>query len=429
MLSLTIGIVIGFRTVPEFVAVPFILLSIACIYFAFQNEVSTVLSILPYLIYTEMFIRSYVHALPYLSMQYLFIAVFGILFLQNGVNAKFHSKSAMWLVLFTLVEIVNSTRAADQNIGRSLVINTISLTVVVIWACSNVIKPIIANKCLTHIKYASIYLCGMILARYLMGDIVYSGVSSSEATNGLAPVQISGYLGFSSAIFFLSIMNDQKRLFKLILNIAFFGLTSIIMILSFSRGGLYFLAVIMFLYFYYNRTQVRSYFIFLLLIPCGLLIYYYVTSTTNGLIEERYAEEGSSGRSDLIVAGWRLFISQPLAGVGTGNFNEEIKSNQFYNRESGAHNEFVRVMAEDGIIGLISYFGFFAILFFEIIKRRKIQREYAIYFLIFFCMIVVHNGLKISLQPILLMLAIATPSLITVKKKNVPVRVNPAVTN
>jgi len=202
------------------------------------------------------------------------------------------------------------------------------------------------------------------------------------------------------------------------------------MLLSFSRGGLYFIGVIMVLYFFFNRTRVKSYFLLLILIPVVILVYFYVTSATNGLIVHRYEQEGSSGRDQLVKAGWNLFISQPLAGVGTGNFNQEIKGENLYGVEAGAHNEFMRAAAEHGVLGIISYWGFFVFLFFEILGRRKIQKEFAIYFLVFFCMICVHNGLKISLQPLLLMVAIATPSLVRVRKKsNVPITRNQVVCN
>jgi O-antigen ligase len=103
--------------------------------------------------------------------------------------------------------------------------------------------------------------------------------------------------------------------------------------------------------------------------------------------------------------------------VGTGNFNDEIVQTDLFDMESGAHNEFIRVMAEDGVLGIMTYGFFYVLLFIEIIRRKGFRREYALYFLIFFCLICVHNGLKISLQPLLLMLAVATPNLSPAKKK------------
>ena len=50
-------------------------------------------------------------------------------------------------------------------------------------------------------------------------------------------------------------------------------------------------------------------------------------------------------------------------------------------------------------------------------QRNKVQREFALYFLALFCLIIIHNGLKISVQPYLILLAVATHSIQTVKRK------------
>ena len=173
----------------------------------------------------------------------------------------------------------------------------------------------------------------------------------------------------------------------------------------------------MFVYLLMNRSKIKSYFLFLMLVPVGFIIYSYVTEKTNGMIVQRYEQNGSSGRNLLIMAGWTLFKSQPLAGIGTGNFNSVVAEMGLYGVSSGAHNEFIRVAAEDGVLGFLTYGLFYIVLFYEILRRDKIAREYAIYFLMFFCLICVHNALKISLQPLILLLAVGTHSTYAVKKK------------
>lgn len=420
IIAIVIGILVGNRTVPEFVAVPYLMLAVACAYLALQNQPVKMLCILPYLIFTEIFVRAYVLVIPYLFMPYLYILLFSVLMLRNGANVKLHSRSFILFFLYFLIEFINYTRADNSDIARGLLMFTFSLTVMLMWGSFNVITPGNLNQILKHIKYASIYLCGIVLARYLRGDIEFSGVSSSESTNGLAPVQISGYLGFSCTIFFFTIISGVESK-KIMLNIVLLTVSAVIMLLSFSRGGLYFLAIMMVLYFIFNWSDVKSYFVFLLIIPLSLLIYNYVYEKTEGLLIERYQEEGSSGRDELVKAGIAIFLQEPLAGVGLGNFNEEVKKRGLYTQEAGAHNEFIRVGAEDGLLGIITFWGFFASLFFEIMGRSKIQKEYGLYFLVFFCLICVHNGLKIAIQPFILLLAIATPTLKSIRiKKHAP---------
>ncbi len=413
IVGLLIGLNRGFGII---IGIGEVIAGLVCFYYALQNNVTKVFTIFPYLIYSEIYVRAYVRIVPYLFLPYLIIAVFLVLFLKKGTLLKFHSRGFFLMVLFTIIEIADMFRSDDADTARFYVISTIELTVVILYASFNFLPAKVINTFFKHLKIASIYLAGIVLAAHLTGHIYYGTTSNSNSTNGLAPVQISGYLGFSCILFFFSVMDEAERK-EIIINIILLSLTTILMILSFSRGGLYFLGIIMILYYFFNRTKKSSYFSFIILVPLAIFIYWYVSNITHGAIQERYAEPGASGRDVLIEIGFKLFNSNPLAGVGTGNFNTEILKEGLYDQESGAHNEFVRVAAEHGILGIITYWGFYIVLFFEILGRTKFKREYAIYFIVFFCLVIVHNGLKIAIQPFIMLLAVATPSLIKVKNK------------
>lgn len=415
LLFLFIGMMVGNRVLPDLVGIFYLIAALSIIYFALDNKVVKVLTVFPFLIYSEMFVRAYVTWIPYLFMPYLFLIVFSILIANRGSFLKVHNRYFILMFIFLLVELINSFRTNFPDNTRALLINSTVIAMVALWGSSNVIAPDLANKILNSLKLAGIYLCGIILMRYLKGSIEFQAYSGSEGTNGLAPVQTSGYLGFTASIFFFSIMNGGKEKKNLVINILALVLSAVFMLLSFSRGGIYFLAIMMALYISFNYHNFKKYFLLLLLLPIGLTAYNFVVAETNGLIKERYNQEGTSGRADLIRAAYRLFLDHPLTGVGVGNFNEEIRTSKLYDESSGVHNEFARVAAEDGILGLIFYWGFFMALFINILYRRAVQREYAIYFFVFFCLIIVHNGLKISLQPFLLLLAIATPSFKKIK--------------
>lgn len=203
------------------------------------------------------------------------------------------------------------------------------------------------------------------------------------------------------------------------MNIGVLAVVATVMVLTFSRGGLYFLGAIVCLFFYYNRDKLANYARFLMVIPIGLFIYSYVVTQTGGKILARYQEEGTSNRDVLVNIGFTIFSEHLLFGVGTGNYNTTIVKEKLYPEESGAHNEYVRAAAEHGIIGIFFYWGFYIFLFLEILKRKKPEKQYAMYFFVLFCLIIVHNGLKISIQPILIMLVIATPTLLYRAPKNV----------
>jgi O-antigen ligase len=154
-----------------------------------------------------------------------------------------------------------------------------------------------------------------------------------------------------------------------------------------------------------------------LLIPVGFAIYLYILGATNGMLAERYKEPGYSGRDRLAQASIHLFLEHPIIGVGTSNFNALIAEEKLYNFTSGAHNEITRAMAEHGILGILFFWGFFAVLTIEILKRSKLQRDFAIYFLLFFVLTIVHNGLKTGLQSFILLLAVALPTVANTSRK------------
>ena len=406
----------------NFVGVVYVMVSIACLYFASQGDIETAFCILAYLVFAERYIKNKVTAIPFLFMQYLITAVVVVMLLrQKKGTAKIHSRAFISLILFTVIEILDSTRSHDAIYARSLYVNTISIAAVATWGSFNFLTPNMMNRILNHAKLASVFLCGIILARQLFGhEISYTLTSMSESLNGLSAVQMSGYLSVAASLFFFSLM-DEKEKKQFWLNLFILIVIAILMILSFSRGGIYFLGIIMAVFFFFNRSKVKSYLILLLFIPIGFGVLSFVTKTTNGLVEKRFGEEGNSGRSDLVQAAIELFMQNPLVGVGTGNYGVAAQANDLYGGDSGVHNEFARSAAEHGILGVITYWGFFITLLFEVLARGKVQREYALYFLILFCLITVHNGLKISVQPYLLALVVATPTLVNVIKKKVHV--------
>lgn len=416
-IALALGLYIGVGGIPEFVrGIIYLVFSIYCLMLAAQNNVFKFFSALPYLTFSEIIIRANDTKLPNLFSEYVLIGCFALMMINRGTKLQLYSRSFIFIFLFLLVELFDCFRTKEADFARLAVVNTTLLFLISFWSATNIISIKTLNTFLLNLKLASVFLTGNILAAHLFGHISYTTVSNSESTNSLAPVQVSAYLGLGTILFFLSIVNplEKKQLF---LNIVLFTLSCTIMLLSFSRGGLYFVAAIAALYFLFNRKELGNYFIFLMLLPIGFLIYYYVDSTTNGLIVERYQQAGASGRDKLVMVGLEIFRTDPFGGIGTGNFSKEIVTRHLYEVESGAHNDFIRAAAEHGILGIFTYWMFYIYVFVELMMQKGVVRQYALYFFVLFCLILVHNGLKISLQHTLLVFIICKPALGNKKPK------------
>ncbi|MGN6617865.1 MAG: O-antigen ligase family protein [Ilyomonas sp.] len=414
--AFVIGLIAGFNIIPSSLfALISVVAGLMCIKYAFENNLYGVFTVLPYLVYNEIYARRYITVLPYLYVQYILIIVFVVLLITQKRSIGRHSGIFILMVIYSLLEILDSSRTNDPTYAKMLITNTVCITAIIGWGSFNYLPSKLINHLFNHIKIAGIYLTAIVFVAHLRGNINYGLTSNFGSSNGLAPVQLSAYLGFVCILFFWEIMNYAKG-FKLVLNLGLFAFSAIIMVLTFSRGGLYFVGISIVLYLLFNRSKARSYYLLFLLIPVAIFVADYVISVTGGMIEQRYREEGSSGRDRLIESGLTLFLNSLVTGVGTANFNTAIIENELYEVQSGAHNEFIRAAAEHGLLGICTFIAFFGFLFLQILQRRSIEREYAIYFFIFFCLVTIHNGLKISLQPLVMMLVVATPSVVKIKR-------------
>lgn len=418
IIAFLIGTLVGFKALPgPVVGIVYLILAGVCIFHCLRGDVSAFFTLLPYVVYTEVFVRGFVRWVPYLTLQYSYIVCFLILMIKGVRLKKSHSFAFYLLIMYSFLEVANNLYPDKPDVVRAIMFNSFALLMPVVWASYNVLKPVLINKLLNNIKVASIYLSGVVFVAHFTGKIDYGLYSNSDSSNGLAPVQLSGYLGLGCILFFLSIMNPEELKNRL-MNIVVLALAATVMILTFSRGGLYFLGAVIAMFLFYNRDKMASYARLLIFIPIGLFIYFYVVNTTGGKIVDRYEQEGTSNRNVLVAVGFTLFERHMLFGVGTGNYNTAIIKEKLFYEESGAHNEYVRAAAEHGIFGILFYWGFYIFLLLEILHRRQPQKQYAMYFFVLFCLIIVHNGLKIAIQPLLLMLAVGTPSLMSMNQRN-----------
>lgn len=418
IIAISIGFLIGLRFLGSTLGILYGMGGMVCIFFAFRNDIKRVFTVLPYLVYTEMFMRTGTGGtyVPYLFMQYLMIGVFFVMMLNKKGEIKIHSRCALPILLYAAIEFLDMIRAEDITYARSMVTNSVLLVFVSLWASANPLSKSQTGHVLKHLTLASIYLCGNILVAHFTHQISYSLVSSSESTNQMAPVQVSGFLGVGSSLLFIYLMNESNKQ-RFIFHLLMFVVSVTLMVLSFSRGGIYFLSAVIALFILFNWRQVQRFAILLLLLPIGYIIYYYVTNATDGVIEARYSSEGTTTRQDLIMAGFKIFVDEPLAGVGTGNFGKEITQRDLFSVESGAHNEFVRAAAEHGIMGILFYWGYYIIIGIETLSRKKQERDMSIYLLVLYFLIIVHNGFKTAVQPYLIAIVIAMPTMVPAKKK------------
>jgi Lipid A core - O-antigen ligase and related enzymes len=81
------------------------------------------------------------------------------------------------------------------------------------------------------------------------------------------------------------------------------------------------------------------------------------------------------GRFRIWIAGVHAFIQKPLAGYGTGGFKGAVAP---FGIDQVAHNSYLSVLVEEGLVGFVLYMSMFLAVFVAIAQLRSLERRYAL---------------------------------------------------
>jgi O-antigen ligase len=81
-------------------------------------------------------------------------------------------------------------------------------------------------------------------------------------------------------------------------------------------------------------------------------------------------------RAALMLAGVRLFLENPLVGVGPGGFAEELERvgvlvPELWDLQPTPHNAYIQAAAETGLIGLAAFVVFLAVIFRRLLALAR----------------------------------------------------------
>jgi O-antigen ligase len=177
-------------------------------------------------------------------------------------------------------------------------------------------------------------------------------------------------------------MREKKLILRLLSGWAIFVIL-VTIYYTFSRGGFLALLVVGFLVF--ARQSSRPYAGILLLGILFFLAFQYLPAQYTQRVTSLFQlvpgsnvsakkDVSLQGRASANIIGWVMFTDHPVLGVGVGNYNSNFG---FYARRLGltheagsAHNLYLEIAAERGILGLLS---FIAIIYstFSVLQRTK----------------------------------------------------------
>lgn len=187
------------------------------------------------------------------------------------------------------------------------------------------------------------------------------------------------YVFYNTLFFTYFLTNLRKWPNKLGFILALF--TSV---LTFSRGGILALVLLLVLYMLLNNPlkQWKLLSAFAAFLAAVLVIAdSFLNINILQLMQSRlsdFSADGGSGRFELWSYAWEYFLNHPIKGIGAGNI---LEYNTFFHGEPlYAHNTFLHILSESGLIGFLLYMLFLLLVFKKVMTKGLYQKKPYLFF-------------------------------------------------
>lgn len=150
-------------------------------------------------------------------------------------------------------------------------------------------------------------------------------------------------------------------------------------LLTFSRGGILALLLVMLLYILMINI-VNKIKIIISLVTFSFIVICIVNIITTGQIEQiissriqDFANDNGSGRLELWTQAFQYFRDSPYIGIGAFNFSDYYAYS--YNKKLYVHNTLLEILSESGIFGFLSYVAFLILFLVTIVTKRLHNKQ------------------------------------------------------
>lgn len=332
-----------------------------------KNKNQEVLYVSAYLVGAEVFLRATNGGLNYEFGKYSIVLfmILGIYF--SGIPKK---SNLFWFFIVLLIPSILLTLYLKEFEVKNRILFSLSgsicLGVCSLYTFKKNITSAEINTVLLAIGLPSVTTCFFLLVQ---SPPILQSIKSSESnyllSGNFGPNQMATSLGLGMFVFFLRILLVSSNKYLNILNCILFSLLFHRALLTFSRGGI--ITGLLIIVILLISTAYNSNFKNRIITRIGLFIVlffgvFFVTSCqTNDYLMRRYNHQsvlslltpkGNDGRPDLALTEIKMFAENPILGVGAGLGTE--KRELEFKTQGCSHNEFTRMMAEQGMFGIIS---------------------------------------------------------------------------
>lgn len=351
--------------------------------------------------------------LEFAKYSIFFFCLMGIFF--SGMSQK----STIYLVFLVLlipgVVIGSYTLSLQTDVRKNLIFNVFGPVVLAVSSLYCYDKKLTFKEMnnLLFVIGLPIVATAFYLFLYTpsIKDVVTGTASNFETSGGFGPNQVSTILGLGGFIFFSRLLLESKKPLLFAINLFLFSYISFRGLVTFSRGGMMtsivMIVVLMFIVYRLINTQAKNIMVTFILISAFAFagIWFYSSSQTSGLIENRYANKDAlgrekktqlSGREDIMGSEIKMFKENPVFGVGAGRGRELRPGGIGYEKGINSHNELTRMLGEHGSFGLIGLLILFIAPIVFYFKKDINYNIYTIPFLVFWLLTLNHAAMRLA---------------------------------
>jgi O-antigen ligase len=200
----------------------------------------------------------------------------------------------------------------------------------------------------------------------------YAAISESNnaAAGGFGANQVSNVLALGSACFYSLLYLDCESNRQRLIYILLILFPTAMALLTLARGGmLNFTAFLLVSLAFVLKNKKNRRLLIALIIPVFFIYSEYVIPSldnyTSGAISRRYNDKSTTNRDIMVEAELRAFKENPIFGTGVGG------AKIMRGEGSATHTEYTRLLAEHGLLGVLS-FGLFCYFFIQQFRKSKI---------------------------------------------------------
>lgn len=241
-------------------------------------------------------------------------------------------------------------------------------------------------------------------------EINFTSNANFATSGGFGPNQVSTILGAAYVVIFIFFIRKDHFFKYKGIDLAVFFYFLFRALITFSRGGnlAAFIAIgmVIFISVVYGFNQIINFrflsrlIIIAVLVVASALI---INTQTEGVFGYRYTgkntlgkekEDVTSGRIKILKEEIYIFKQYPM-GVGFGG--SQYFRNYFFNKNAMSHNEFTRLLSENGVFGAVAILMLLLTPLFRFFKVSKENKIYLTVFIIISFSTMLHSAMRVAL--------------------------------